>query len=225
MKEIYRRISVFLFCIVCCLCTSRAQIMRGWGADGSVYLSSPYGNYIADIGGSRYWSIGKFLTIGTGAKLSYVHMGNLGEWYTKNEHYSFNDDDPLISLDGIGNVALNFPIVKQIGVYCDASVSFSIIPWDYVEIKKYHHDTPINYDTKSIYAFNKFSPRLFTGAGVYYDFKQEGSILRVALGYGYGYYDALQGCRNVTYDGQKLSEHIPNASHLHRVILKVILFK
>lgn len=198
---------------------------KAWGGVGTVYLNSPYGDYIADVGVLHSWDIGRYLSLGVGGKFSYVHTGNLGEWYSDdNQRYDFNTDKPLMSLDGVGTIGLYLPVVKNFGLYGEASLSFSILPWDYLEVKKYEAENPHTYDTKSVYAYNNFSPRLFGGVGVYYDFKQENSKLRIALGYGYGHYDAFHGCRKKTFDGQKLREHLPKAAYLHDISLKVMVY-
>ena len=135
---------------------------KGWGIEGSAFLSSPYGNYIADLGVTHYWNFMKYGTIGMGAKFSYVNTSNLGEWYTDTERYAFNDDENfLVSLDGVTTIGCYIPVLKQTGVFCDASVTFSLIPIDWIDIKKYNHDNPINYELHSISAFNNFSQRLF----------------------------------------------------------------
>ena len=221
---IFRRITLILILSFAACASFYAQ--KGWGIEGSAFLSSPYGNYIADLGVTHYWNFMKYGTIGMGAKFSYVNTSNLGEWYTDTERYAFNDDENfLVSLDGVTTIGCYIPVLKQTGVFCDASVTFSLIPIDWIDIKKYNHDNPINYELHSISAFNHFSPKTFLGLGVYYDIKQDDAVSRLLLGYGYGYYDAFRGCRHATFDGQYLGDHIPRAKYIHRITLKFIIFQ
>ena len=157
---IFKRITLMLILSFAACASFYAQ--KGWGIEGSAFLSSPYGNYIADLGVTHYWNFMKYGTIGMGAKFSYVNTSNLGEWYTDTERYAFNDDENfLVSLDGVTTIGCYIPVLKQTGVFCDASVTFSLIPIDWIDIKKYNHDNPINYELHSISAFNNFSQRLF----------------------------------------------------------------
>lgn len=217
-KSSFRRL---LLCVILLIVVqfSSAQHTKGWGAVGSVYLNSPYGNYIADVGVVHSWGLGKYLSVGAGMKYSYVHTGNLGEWYWESHRYVFNVDKSMMSLDGVGTINVYCPIVRNFGIYGNVLFTFDILPWDYVEVKKYSQDAPQTYETKSIYAFNNFAPRLFGGGGLYYDIKQANNTLRITLGYGCGRYDSFQGCRKKVYDGQVLGEHIPKAKVLHSLSL------
>lgn len=157
---IFRRITLMLILSFAACASFYAQ--KGWGIEGSAFLSSPYGNYIADLGVTHYWNFMKYGTIGMGAKFSYVNTSNLGEWYTDTERYAFNDDENfLVSLDGVTTIGCYIPVLKQTGVFCDASVTFSLIPIDWIDIKKYNHDNPINYELHSISPLIISRQRLF----------------------------------------------------------------
>lgn len=220
-----RRIAATIVCFSFFLLHVQAGNTKGWGAVGSVYLESPFGNYIADVGIIRTWGLGKYLTLGAGAKFSYVQTDGLTtEWYAGDQRYGFDFDKSLMGLHGLGTVDVHCPIVKSLGVYGNLSASFDILPWDYLEIRKYAIDNPVSYDAKTIYAYNRFAPRLFAGGGLFYDFKGDKSVVRVALGYSYGYYDALPGSRRKTFEGQRLGDHLPGGDQLHNLSIKIICY-
>lgn len=49
---IFKRITLMLILSFAACASFYAQ--KGWGIEGSVFLSSPYGNYIADLGVTHY---------------------------------------------------------------------------------------------------------------------------------------------------------------------------
>lgn len=221
----FSRIIVTTICCFCFITNLHAQSTKGWGLIGSTYLNSPFGNYIVDIGVVRTWGFGKYITLGAGAKYSYTQTENLNkDWYSGNQRYAFDFDRSLMGIHSLGTIDAHLPIYKGFGVFANATVSFDLLPWDYLAVRKYDANDPINYDTKTIYAYNQFAPKLFAGGGIYNDFKGEKSTIRVAIGYSYGYYDAFTGCRKKTFEGQNLGEHIPNGDHLQNLSLKIILY-
>ena len=225
MQKGYKRIICAAICFLCLAVNLQAQNTKGWGIIGSTYLNSPFGNYIADVGVVRTWGFTKYLTLGAGAKFSYTQTENLTkEWFSGNQRYNFDFDNSLMGLHGLGTLDINLPIIKGFGIYGNTTVSFDLLPWDYLKVRKYDASNPINYDTKMVYAYNQFAPKLFAGGGVFYDFKKEKSTLRIALGYTYGYYDAFSGSRKKMFEGKCLGDYLPNGDHLQNISLKIILY-
>ena len=217
---IFRRITLMLILSFAACASFYAQ--KGWGIEGSAFLSSPYGNYIADLGVTHYWNFMKYGTIGMGAKFSYVNTSNLGEWYTDTERYAFNDDENfLVSLDGVTTIGCYIPVLKQTGVFCDASVTFSLIPIDWIDIKKYNHDNPINYELHSISAFNHFSPKTFLGDNIfkknigYEEFYQQASKDEKP---DYSLYYAISAFSDLEIE--KLNSNLQNATDWERIELE-----
>lgn len=224
MLNTYKHI-VILILLFSCLCAPlQARTTKGCEVVGSVYLNSPFGNYIADIGIIKTWRFGKYLSLGTGAKLSYTQTDNLTcDWFSNTQRYGFDFDKSIVGLQGVGIIEGDLPVTKGFGIYGNAVFSFELLPWDYLEVRKYRSNS-IDYDSKTIYAYNHFAPRFLPGCGIYKDIKTEKSTMRIAIGYSYGYYDALPGCRKKTYEGQNLGEHLPCGDYLHNISFKITFF-
>ena len=217
------------FIILLCLGginASKAQHPRkwGWSIDGSVLLSSEYGNYIADSSVKLHYVLNKNITIGLGGMYLFTHTDNY-KWQCGDYIYTYEEDSQM-KINAVGNVMLNIPIVGKTGIMCDVIGFSSIFPFESVKISQSPISNITHYsEYKDKIHFDYFSSGLFTNIGVYHDFEEDDFTNRIAFSYGIGYYDPLKGSRHANVFEQNIGSHLPKQKIFHCLTLRLIFLK
>lgn len=258
MKKKKAFLAAMMLC--CCVLATNAQGKReskkkwGWGLDVAASMDGDYGRYVLYLGAQRLYSPCKYVTLGFGASVTKTRTDfmegrmmstnlcvnedfNGGHLHLLNDYYLDNKDcaPSVHNLNALGTVMFTLPILKNTGVFCDAT-GILAIPFNrkvkVVDEAWFEYFGPgynevlgeREHIKMSDRVFNKCAPGVFGEFGVYQDFNLTNDRkLRIALGYGYGSYDPLKGYDNASFDGEHLPMQIYNKLQLNRLTAKFLI--
>lgn len=214
-------IILLLISFLCYPLKLSSQIKTGFGGEVGLY-NSDYGSFMNHTSLTYNWLISKSFSASLGVLMLYCKTDELSSWETQEVIYSF-DDENIVRFNVLSSVTYTLPILKKTGVYGSASIFFQPVPLGWVNLEKSTRTDPISV-SKGKYAFTRFGPGIFTDFGFYHDIVKNDHVLKLFLGFGYGWYDPLPDYRNSKIDGQDLSTRIPDTKFLFRITFRIMGF-
>lgn len=214
--------SYLLILFLCSSMMISSQTKKGIGGEIGLY-ESEYGSFMGETTLTYNWLTGRNFSFSLGGMLIYTKTDDIPGWETDNAFYSF-DEDKRLSFNIVTSATYMLPVFGHIGIFGTASAYFQPVPLSYISLDKATKTDPI-VESKGKYAFNGFAPGAFGDLGFYYDIIRNDHILKLFLGFGYGWYDPLSDYRNNKIDGQELSTRIPDKKNHYRITFKFTGFK
>lgn len=200
---------------------SVAQIRKALSIDGSLFANSENIAYQFSVNYNR------LLTpwLGVSAGFMYVESPlDVPGWSNAEEtSYYYLSDENVNHLNMVLATSFMCPLVHNVGIYVNGSFLFEPIPFDYISVEKeIISDQYQESETLGKFQSTRFSPGVFTEAGLFYDFNRAGPGFRLFVGFGYGWYDMHVAYRKTVIDGQRLSRFMPENNNYNRITIRLM---